>query len=148
MLRRRVELVESSVPSGRQISALHPRRGAIAVLAAFMLVVMLGFTALAVDIGYIAVNRNQMQNAADSAALAASVELARAWGVGSSISEAETLQQARDVAVLLGEMNQMAGRSGVFIDPERDMRFGNRQWDTGSDQYVDTWGVGPYNLWK
>jgi Flp pilus assembly protein TadG len=47
------------------------RRGAIAVFAAVLLVVMLGFVAFAVDVGYLSVTRTQMQNAADAAALAA-----------------------------------------------------------------------------
>ena len=47
------------------------RRGAIAVLAAIMCVILLGMIAFAVDIGYLAEARTQLQAAADSAALAA-----------------------------------------------------------------------------
>jgi hypothetical protein len=47
------------------------RRGAIVVLAAIFLVVMLGMIAFAVDLGYIALVKTQLQAAADSAALAA-----------------------------------------------------------------------------
>jgi Flp pilus assembly protein TadG len=47
------------------------RRGAIAVMAAVFSVVMLGMIAFAVDIGYLAAARTQLQAAADSAALAA-----------------------------------------------------------------------------
>jgi hypothetical protein len=46
------------------------QRGAIAPLAAIMLVPIMGFAALAIDIGHMMVVRNQLQNAADSAALA------------------------------------------------------------------------------
>lgn len=46
------------------------KRGAVAVYVAILLVVFIGFTALAVDIGYVMVVRNQLQNAADAAALA------------------------------------------------------------------------------
>ena len=38
------------------------RRGAIAVLAAILLVIMLGFLAFAVDVGYLSMTRAQMQN--------------------------------------------------------------------------------------
>lgn len=132
--------------AGTQWSPMDRRAGAIAVLTAVMLVMLLGFTAFSVDLGYIALNRNQMQNAADSAALAASIELARGWGVGAAQSEAETIDAARAIATQIGSLNQMAGQTGVFIDPTRDVRFGNRQWDPSAGKYVETWGVGPYNL--
>ncbi len=45
-------------------------RGQIFVMAAFMLPVILGMGALAVDVGYLYTARNQMQNAADAAAIA------------------------------------------------------------------------------
>src|SRR5262245_17794417 len=52
------------------------RRGAVVVLSALLLVVMLGIVAFAVDIGYMLVVRTQLQAAAESAALAAAANLA------------------------------------------------------------------------
>jgi Flp pilus assembly protein TadG len=46
------------------------RRGAIAVLAAFLAVFMLGMIAFSVDLGYLSLVRTQLQATADSAALA------------------------------------------------------------------------------
>jgi Flp pilus assembly protein TadG len=46
------------------------RRGATLVLMVIMMVVLLAFVALALDLGYAMVVRNQLQNAADSTALA------------------------------------------------------------------------------
>src|SRR5262245_36679212 len=46
------------------------RRGAILPLAAFLLIVILGMVAFAVDIGWVAVSQAELQNTADSAALA------------------------------------------------------------------------------
>lgn len=51
------------------------RRGAVAPAVAVMLVVLLGFVALAVDSGYIFVSRAEMQHAIDSAALAGAAKL-------------------------------------------------------------------------
>jgi hypothetical protein len=51
------------------------RRGAVAVLTAILLVVFLGFVALAVDIGFIVVGHAELQNAADAAALAGASQL-------------------------------------------------------------------------
>ena len=46
------------------------QRGMVAVLATISLLVLFGFAALAIDVGYLFVVRNELQNAADTAALA------------------------------------------------------------------------------
>ena len=46
------------------------QRGATAILVALLLVVLVGFTALAIDVGHLVVARNELQNAADAGALA------------------------------------------------------------------------------
>lgn len=51
-------------------------RGAVAVLFALLLVGLVGFIALAVDLGALYAKRQELQNAADSAALAAAQECA------------------------------------------------------------------------
>lgn len=51
------------------------QRGAVAIYVALFLVVMLGFIALSVDIGRALVVRNELQNAADAAALAGAGQL-------------------------------------------------------------------------
>jgi Flp pilus assembly protein TadG len=51
------------------------RRGNILVLSAFLMIAMMGFLALAVDIGYVAVAGSELQRSADSAAIAATWEL-------------------------------------------------------------------------
>ena len=74
------------------------RRGIIVVLAAIMLVFLLGFVAFAVDLGYIGMVRTQLQTAADAAALAAA---------GSSgESQAGMVQIAQQFA----DANMAAGR--------------------------------------
>jgi Flp pilus assembly protein TadG len=52
------------------LSFYHDRSGVVAVIVALLLAVFLGFAALAIDIGHIMVVRNELQNAADAAALA------------------------------------------------------------------------------
>ena len=47
-----------------------PRRGAVAPMAALLLVVLVGMLAFSIDVGYIAVVKGELQNAADAAALA------------------------------------------------------------------------------
>lgn len=50
-------------------------RGATAVLVALLLVVLLGIAALSIDLGYLFTTRNELQNIADGAALAAARKL-------------------------------------------------------------------------
>jgi Flp pilus assembly protein TadG len=54
---------------------LRSEKGVTLVYVAILLVVFLGMTALAVDIGYLMVSRNELQNAADASALAATRKL-------------------------------------------------------------------------
>jgi uncharacterized membrane protein len=50
---------------------LKKQKGAVAIKVAVMLVMLLSLAALAIDIGNLMVARNELQNAADAAALAA-----------------------------------------------------------------------------
>ena len=54
---------------------LNNQRGTVAVMAAFILPVMLGFSALVIDIGNLYLNKVQLSAAADAAVLAAAQEL-------------------------------------------------------------------------
>ena len=49
---------------------LKSNRGAVAVIAAIMLIVLVGFTALAIDVGHLYLVRGELKNAADAGALA------------------------------------------------------------------------------
>jgi len=51
------------------------QRGAIVVMTVFIIIILIGFAALALDLGRLYVLRTEMQNAADAAALAAAAEL-------------------------------------------------------------------------
>lgn len=51
------------------------RAGIIIVYAAFLMVVVFGFAAFAIDIGYMALTRNELQTAADAAALAGAMRM-------------------------------------------------------------------------
>ena len=48
---------------------MNKQAGASMVLMAFALVSLIGFMGLAIDVGYVLVVRNELQNAADAAAL-------------------------------------------------------------------------------
>jgi hypothetical protein len=52
------------------ISKFKNQRGATAIIVAIALVMLIGFVALAVDIGYLAATKNELQDIADASALA------------------------------------------------------------------------------
>jgi hypothetical protein len=69
-------------------------RGAVAVFVAVTLVALIGFTALAVDVGYLYGVKNELHNAADAGALAGAHELFDDDGnltVAAAIAEAERI---------------------------------------------------------
>ncbi|MBL4820619.1 MAG: hypothetical protein JKY98_06475 [Gammaproteobacteria bacterium] len=59
---------------------MHSQKGAYLVIVSLLLVVLMGFGALTLDLGRLFVLRSEMQNAADSAALAAARELGKDAG--------------------------------------------------------------------
>lgn len=67
----------------------HLQKGAVALLVALMLPVLIGLMALAVDVGYVLVRRNQMQAAADSAALLAANAIQHGENISSASTEAQ-----------------------------------------------------------
>ena len=47
-------------------SILTNQQGATAIIVGLMLIVLVGFLALAIDVGYVYVAQNELQNAADA----------------------------------------------------------------------------------
>jgi Flp pilus assembly protein TadG len=77
---------------------LAEERGAAAVIVALLLVPMLGFTAIAVDIGAVYAERARLQVAADAAALAVAQDCARG-SCGNMLATATALVAANDAGV-------------------------------------------------
>jgi len=71
----------------------HPRaeRGAVTVLVAFMIPVFLGIAALVIDVAYVQIVRNELQNDADAAALAGAQHLRSTTSATPQWSTAETM---------------------------------------------------------
>ncbi|NIL96059.1 MAG: hypothetical protein GTO53_02100 [Planctomycetales bacterium] len=90
------------------------RRGAIAVLAALLIVTFLAIVAFGVDVGYLALTRSQLQNAADAAALAGTAGLID--------GSAHAMAQAK----VFGEHNEAAARD-LTVLPDEDVVIGS--WD-------------------
>ncbi len=126
-----------------RLAALRERNGSIVLLAVIFLVVILAFTAFTVDVGFISLARTQMQAAADSAALAAAMELT------SSTSPSQVRANAQAAAADVASRFVNGDRSGVTLDAATDITFG-KQVSIGNGQYSMLWGNDqtPYNIVK
>lgn len=90
------------------------RRGVIVVLAALLITVIAGLAAFAIDCGMITLAREQLQNAADAAAISGADALVN--GTGPAQAAAQTFAQLN-----------VAGGAAVTIDPTQDIELGT--WD-------------------
>jgi len=75
--------------------------GVTVIFVAVVLLVMIGMASLAIDIGYVAVKKNEIQNAADAAALAAVSEMASIYPINNSLNTTQKDQiraSAEDIA--------------------------------------------------
>jgi hypothetical protein len=109
-----------------QFAAYAARRGATLVLAALLMIVMLGMVAFAVDCGYMSLVRGQLQVAADSAAMAA----AQVMGV----SQSDPVQTAKTFAGY-----HYAGGRNVSLQ-NSDVEYG--VWDASALTFTPSSTVG------
>ncbi|MBW2740365.1 MAG: hypothetical protein JRE64_16310 [Deltaproteobacteria bacterium] len=95
--------------------------GATAVIVAITLPMLIGFTALAVDVGYMSVTKNELQNVADAAALAAcrklgtiyegmTVEEQRAYACDDGVDD-DGNDSNNDIMVIKGVANAVANNN-------------------------------------
>lgn len=91
----------------RFLLPLTGQRGAVLVLAGVAMVVLIGITALAIDIGHLVVVRNEVQNAADAGALAGAQALYEdPDGFGEKLPGEEVNTDANQVAYDTALLNQ------------------------------------------
>ena len=94
------------------------QRGVSAILIAIMLVMLIGFAALAVDLGYLYATRSELQNVADAAALAATRKLGEIYQVMPTNQQStydlgnfpNDQSDIESVAVNVAAQNQAAGK--------------------------------------
>lgn len=123
----------------------HARWGGIAVLSAVVMVVVIGFVALAVDVGFMAQTKSQMQGAADGAALAAGLDMPNGWGTGKTLSADQVRSSAGSAAQTVAKTYRLGEQAAAYLDTTRDLRFGQRT-KTTNGAWVESWGTSPYNL--
>jgi len=122
------------------------RWGSIILLASGMMIMVFGFLAFTVDVGYIALTKAQLENATDAGANAAVIELRDGLGFGATKTEDEAEAAARQAAVDVAAANRAGDQHSIYADPNRDVRFGNVTYDPQSGTWVKQWGQSPYNM--
>ncbi|NJC23129.1 hypothetical protein BJ994_002205 [Arthrobacter pigmenti] len=100
----------------RRLTQKDGEQGAVSVLAAFLMVVLLAFAALAVDVGMLYAEKAQLQNGADATALG----VAQACASTPPTADCVESVAASSLAKQLADGNALDGRSNpqvVDIDP-------------------------------
>lgn len=116
------------------------------VLAAAMLVVVFAFAAFTVDVGMMTMTKGQIQNAADSAAHAATAELPDGFGPGAVLTQSAVESNARDMAEEMVQRFRSGDLDSTPSNGTRDVRIGRRSWNSDTQQWEETWGVSPFNM--
>ena len=93
------------------IHRLKDQQGVSVVIVALVLPVLIGFAALAIDIGYLYATKNELQNIADAAALAAANEIGNQWSNEETLNVGDIKFEIQDVA----SKNQAAEKYGIGI---------------------------------
>lgn len=123
----------------------YTRHGGIATWSAVTMVMVMGFTALAVDVGFMTQTKAQMQAAADGSALSAALEMPNGWGAGKVLTAQEVDTAARSAAQTVATTYRLGEQASAYLDTTRDVRFGQRTQNTGG-AWVESWGISPYNI--
>lgn len=121
------------------------RRGAFLILSAFCLTGCLVFVSLAVDIGFLNLTKQRMQNSVDAAALAAAQEITAAVN-NAPPDTVDVTQYARNQARLVAA--DVAGLNGVYVNSQTDVKFGRRYFDETTQKFEVEWDVSPSNVVK
>jgi len=115
------------------------RRGAISVLAAFLMIMLFAIVAFCVDLGYVFTAKEELQRTADAAALATCSEYVQQLSNGHSATEAAQL--ARTTAGDYASCNEVTNTPMLVSDnagndPNGDVVFGYiSDLDAGADSF-------------
>jgi Flp pilus assembly protein TadG len=108
-------------------------RGAVAVVVAIIMVMLLGFAALVIDLGYFFVTGNELQNIADSSVLAATRQLGAIYqslpGEAQATYTCDDPTPIRAAAQDVASKNQAGGKNNIIVN-DSDIIIG--RWDGSS----------------
>jgi Flp pilus assembly protein TadG len=125
------------------------RRGAMLVVVALVIVVLCGITGMAVDLGRLAVCRTQLQNAADSSALAGASALGTDNLILPSayVNQTSDISTSRTLAQTFAQNNKydLNGSRTIVLDKNSDISVGVLATPITPSSVFSTPAKGPYN---
>ena len=95
----------------RKHNSNQSRKGTVAILSCFLMIIMLGMVAFAVDLGYMANSQSELQRTVDATALAACAQLQNGSTPGSSTSASSNVSTVSTVATTYAAANKVCGAS-------------------------------------
>lgn len=113
----------------RRSSRVRKSTGATAVFVAIVLVVLVGMLALAIDVGYVAMTKTQLQAISDAATLSGGTEIMPGLRRENTQPKATVVTNGTAVAVDYANNHpngniDVANDGGTYVDANRDVRFG------------------------
>ncbi len=115
--------------------------GSVAIISAIGLVAFLGMVSLAIDMGQLYTVRNELQNVADAAVLAAAGNLIHDYGAG-AVRDAAAAQQA--ALTVAQRQSQLAGQSAVGDADRNDVNIIFGAWNIYAGNPSTAWTeIGP-----
>lgn len=96
------------------IKAQNRQKGAVLIMVAFSIVILIGFIGLVVDLAHLMVTKTELQNAADACALAAARELT---------GDANALVRAENVGIAVGASNNVNLQASAVSVLPNDITF-------------------------
>jgi Flp pilus assembly protein TadG len=118
---------------------LKDNKGTVTITVVLSMILLLSFAAFAVDVGYMMVRRNELQNIADTAALAAAGELGTIYTTMSYTDALAYSPPSGDLLLKAQEVASTTGFNGVNIR-SADFRLG--RWDYTTHTFTPTL-IGP-----
>jgi Flp pilus assembly protein TadG len=116
--------------------------GSVAVIIALGIVALLGAASLAIDMGHLYTVRNELQNSADAAALAAASNLIKDNGTGTAVRDPDAAKQA---ALLVAQrQSQLSGLPNVSDADRNDLAITFGVWNINAASPDVAWTeIGP-----
>jgi hypothetical protein len=117
------------------------RRGSILVLSAFIMIMVMGFAAFTIDIGFLAHCKGQLENAVDSATLSGVMEFDP-----SNPDQNAVKTIVENEAISLAALNDVGNTGGLVLNRSTDITLGRLDIDPVTGELIYQWGTSPYNL--
>jgi Flp pilus assembly protein TadG len=125
--------VEATVKQEIHFRKFKEQQGTVTVVVVLLLLLLIGFAAFAIDVGYMMVKRNELQNIADTAAIASAGELGAVYA---TMTYSEALAYAPASGPLLSKAQQVVNAtalSGIVI---RNTDFKLGSWNPATHTFT------------